>query len=88
MTLTLDEIRKDNLALSVAQAMALANGTAVAQGKDPDQCLITIREESAPPDRHWRIHYGPRDARNRRGGDLIVIVNERLGTVDRVIRGQ
>lgn len=64
---TWEDIRGDALALSVAQAMALANGIAVAQGKDPAQCLITIMEESPPPDRHWRIHYGPRDARNRRG---------------------
>ena len=85
---TLEVIQQDSLALSVAQALALANGTAVARGKDLAQCLVTITEESPPPDRHWRIHYGPRNPRNRRGGDLIVVVNESLGTVERVIRGQ
>lgn len=85
---TLEEIRQDGLALSVAQALALANSAAVGEGKNPDQCLITVSEESPPPDRRWRVHYGPRNYQNRRGGDLIVIVNERLGVVERVVRGQ
>ncbi len=88
MAPSIDEIRQDSLALSVAQAMALANGAAVGEGKNPTRCLITVSEDSPPPDRHWRIHYGPRDYRNRRGGDLVVVVNERLGTVERVVRGQ
>jgi hypothetical protein len=88
MSATLDEIRQDQLALAVAQALAVANGTVVAQGKDVSQLLVTVTEETPPPDRVWRIHYGPREYRNRRGGDLIVLVNERLGTVERVIRGQ
>jgi hypothetical protein len=88
MTATLDDIRQDQLALAVAQALAVANGAAAAQGKDVSQLLVTVTEESPPPDRVWRVHYGPREYRNRRGGDLIVLVNERLGTVERVIRGQ
>ena len=85
---TLEDIRQDSLALSVAQAIAVANGAAVAAGKDPERYLITVSEEVPPPDRQWRIHYGLREHRNRRGGDLIVVVNERLGTVERVVRGQ
>lgn len=88
LTPTLDEIRQDDLAFSIARATALANAAAIAQGRNLSQSLITISEETPPPDRHWRVHYGPRDFRGRRGGDLIVIVNERLGTVDRVLRGQ
>lgn len=84
----LEDIRQDDLALSVAQALAVADKAAVEQGKDLAQCLVTITEASPPPDRHWRIHYGPRECRNRRGGDLIVLVSERLGTVERVLRGQ
>jgi hypothetical protein len=85
---TLDEIRQDDLALAIAQATALANAAAVAHGRDLSQSLVTVSEETPPPDRHWRVHYGPRDFRGRRGGDLIVIVNERLGAVERVLRGQ
>jgi hypothetical protein len=36
----------------------------------------------------WRIHDGPRDFVGRRGGDLIVLVDEHLGAVQRVVRGQ
>ena len=85
---TLEEIRQDSLAFSIAQAIALANIAAVAEGKNLDQCLVTVSEESPPPDRRWRVHYGPHDYRNRRGGDLLVIVNERLGVVERLLRGQ
>jgi len=46
---TLDAIRQDRLALSVAQAIAVANGAAAAAGKDPGQCLVTVSEETAPP---------------------------------------
>jgi hypothetical protein len=88
MTPTLDEIQQDGLALGIARATALANSAAVAHGKDPSQSLVTISEETPPPDRRWRVHYGPRDFRGRRGGDLMVIVNERLGVVERVLRGQ
>jgi hypothetical protein len=88
MTPTLDEIRQDDLALAIARATALANATATAHGKNVTESLVTISEEAPPPDRHWRVHYGSRDFRSRRGGDLIVIVNERQGTVERVLRGQ
>ena len=88
MTPTLDEIQQDGLALGIARATALANAAAVAQGRDLSQCLVTVSEETPPPDRRWRVHYGPRDFRGRRGGDLIVIVSERLGAVERVLRGQ
>ena len=84
----LDDIRQDPLALSVAGALAIANETAAAQGTNLSQSLVTITEEAPPPERLWRIHYGPRDYRNRRGGDLIVIVDEQTGTAKRIIKGQ
>jgi hypothetical protein len=49
---------------------------------------VTITEELGTDGRQWRVHYGPRDYVGRRGGDLIVLVEERSGTVQRVIRGQ
>jgi hypothetical protein len=85
---TLEAIQQDGLAMSVAHALAIANQTANAQGTDPSQCLVTIEEEPAAPHSVWRVHYGPRDYRNRRGGDLIVLVDERAGAVQRIIRGQ
>ena len=52
------------------------------------QSIVTVTEESSPPNRVWRIHYGPRDYVLRRGGDLTVFVDERDGKVQRLVRGQ
>jgi len=84
----LTEIQQDSLALSVAGALAIANETASTHGIDPDASIVPIAEESPPPNRLWRVHYGPRDFKRRRGGDLVVIVNEQSGIVDRVVHGQ
>jgi hypothetical protein len=89
MTLpALQDIQQDSLAVSVAGALAVANKAALAEGTDIAQSLVTMTEDSPPPDRTWRIHYGPRNFKNRRGGDLIVIVDERAGKAQRIIRGQ
>jgi hypothetical protein len=68
--------------------LTLANDAAIAQGTDPADSLVTIAEEAAPTGRVWRIHYGPRDYINRRGGDVIVLVDEKNDAVQRVIQGQ
>ncbi len=88
MATVLDEIQQDSLALAVARAVALANESARAHGLDLANSLMTVTEDSPPPQRLWRIHYGSRDYVNRRGGDLIVYVDEQAGAVRRVIRGQ
>lgn len=84
----LEEIQQDSLAMSVARALAVANERAASLGVNVATALVTISEDSAAPDRLWRIHYGPRDYRNRRGGDLIILVNDSAGVVQQVIRGQ
>jgi hypothetical protein len=87
-TLTLEEIQEDRLVMSVARAVALANEAAVAEGIVPAESLVTIFEEPASEEGGWRVHYGPRDYVGRRGGDLMVLVDERAGEVRRIIRGQ
>ena len=87
-TVTMEDLQHDRLAISVARAVALANETALAHGTDPAHSLVTITEEISAGGRVWRIHYGPRDFVARRGGDLIVLVDERLAAVQRIIRGQ
>jgi hypothetical protein len=74
--------------MSVARALALAIEAAVARGTDPANSLVTIREEPSSGRRVWRIHYGPRDYVGRRGGDLIVFVDEAHDAVWRILRGQ
>lgn len=84
----LEDIQQDELAMTVAGVLALANEAAVAQGVELGRSLVTISEDSPPPKRIWRIHYGPRDYKLRRGGDVIVLVDERAGAVQRILRGQ
>jgi len=86
-TLTREDSR-NQLVASVARALTLANDAVTAEGTDPADSLVTISEEAATTGRIWRIHYGPRDYIGRRGGDLIVLVDEDQDTVQRVIRGQ
>ena len=74
--------------MSIARALVLANEAAVAEGILPADSLVTIFEEPAGAEGEWRIHYGPRDYIGRRGGDLMVLVDERAGEVRRIIRGQ
>jgi hypothetical protein len=81
-------MQQDRLVMTVARALALANEAALAEGTDPGKSLVTITEEPSPSECLWRIHYGPRDYVARRGGDLIVLVDERGGSVRRVIRDQ
>ncbi len=88
MTPTLETIQQDTLAMSVAGAVTLANAEAAARGTDLAQALVTIREEAPPPKRIWCVHYGPRAYQNRRGGDLMVYIDEQAGAVARVVRGQ
>jgi hypothetical protein len=86
--LSLDELQQDRLAMSVARALAVANEAAKSHGSQPEDSLVTISEESTAEGRLWRVHYGTRDFINHRGGDLIVLVDDRSNVVRRVIRGQ
>jgi hypothetical protein len=87
-TVSLEAIQQDYLVMSVARALVLANEAAVSQGINLDDSLVTITEEVSSAGRLWRIHYGPRDYLGRRGGDLIVLVDEQSEAVQRIIRGQ
>lgn len=87
-TVSFEDIQQDRLVMSVARALTLANEAALAEGTEPDHSLVTITEEASPAGRLWRIHYGPRDYIGRRGGDLIVLVDEGSEGIQRIIRGQ
>ncbi len=74
--------------MSVAQALAVANEAALAHGTESAESLVTITEETSSAGTVWRIHFGPRDYIGRRGGDLIVLVDESTAAVQRIIRRQ
>lgn len=74
--------------MSLAQALAVANRAALSEGTVPDDSLISIDEESFPSGNVWCIQYGPRAYINKRGGDLIVMIDQRTNSVQQILYGQ
>ena len=89
MTTTLTkEVLDDELAVSLARAVAAANTRARQEGVELKRSLVTVTEQPATETSGWRINYGPRDYVGRRGGDLIIEVGLQDGQVKRVLRRQ
>jgi hypothetical protein len=86
-TLTAD-VLQDELAVSLARALATANKRARELGIDVSESLITITQHALNGQLLWRINYGPKDYIGRRGGDLIIEVDPTDASVKQVLRGQ
>ncbi len=86
-TLTKD-VLDDELAVSLARAVAAANGRARQEGIEIQSSLVTVTEQGNEGDLRWCVNYGPRNCVGRRGGDLIVEVGFADAEVKRVLRGQ
>lgn len=82
------EVLQDDIAISLARASAAANKRAGELGIDVLQSIITITQRSVNGDLFWRINYGPKDYVGRRGGDLIIEVNQKTAEIHQVLRGQ
>lgn len=84
----LEMIQQDQLAWSLAQALAVANKAARAHGVEPEDSLMTITEEgSLGGARVMRPLWRSRLC-GRRGGDVSVLVDEGSGSIQRIVRGQ
>jgi hypothetical protein len=82
------EVLQDDLAVSLARAIAVANKKAYELGVDVLQSLISITQHTPNGGSVWRINYGPKDYVNRRGGDVLIEVDMYDATIKRVLRGQ
>lgn len=82
------DVLEDQLAVSLARVLAAANRQAHQSGIDATESFITISQRSSNGEVIWRVNYSARDAVGRRGGDLIVDVDGRDGTIKKVLRGQ
>ena len=82
------DVLQDDLAVSLARAMATANKRAHELGVDVLQSLITITQQSLNSEELWRINYGPKDYGGRRGGDLIIDIDPTDASVKNVLWGQ
>lgn len=83
-----DDFIQDAVAVSVARATAIANKRAHELGVDVLQSLITITQRPTDGDACWRFNYGPKDYVHRRGGDLIIEVDQSDGRINQVLWGQ
>jgi hypothetical protein len=83
-----DDVLQDELAISLARALAVANKRAREAGVDLAQSLVSITQHPHDGSLVWRINYGPRDCVGRRGGDLIVEVDPRDARISQVLHGQ
>ena len=83
-----DDVLKDDLALSLARMMAAANKRARELGVDASQSLITITQRANGAETLWRINYGAKNYIGRRGGDLMIDLNPRDGSIQNELRGQ
>jgi len=82
------EVLQDDIAVSLARAMATANKRARELGVDVLQNLITVTQQVSNGVALWRINYGPKDYLGRRGGDLVIDVDQYNASIKQVLRGQ
>ena len=82
------DVLQDDLALSVAHALAVANRRARESGIDVLERLITITQRSVDDGLSWQINYGPKDYIGRRGGDFMVEVDPTDASIKEVLWGQ
>ncbi|MDP6112409.1 MAG: hypothetical protein QF437_16055 [Planctomycetota bacterium] len=89
MSTTLNsDILDDNLAVSLAKALAAANRRAKELGLDVADSLITISQIVENGGFVWRVNYGPKDYVSLRGGDLIIDLAPDDAEIRQVLRGQ
>lgn len=82
------EVLQDDIAVSLARVIAVANKRARELGVEIGQSLITITQLPLNGGLLWRINYGPKDYIGRRGGDLIIEVDPGDASINRVLWGQ
>lgn len=82
------EVLQDDIAVSLARALAAANKRARESGIDVLSSIISITQRVFEGRMLWRINYGPKDYIGRRGGDLIVDVDSADSSIQQVLRGQ
>ncbi|MCI0723334.1 MAG: hypothetical protein L0338_30890 [Acidobacteria bacterium] len=82
------EVLQDDLAVSLARAVAAANRRARELGVDVLQNLVTITQRKLNDEFLWRINYDALEYVARRGGDLIIDVDQTSADIKRVLRGQ
>lgn len=82
------DVLQDDIAVSLARAIAAANKRARESGIDVLQSIISITQRAFNGNSLWEINYGPKEYIGRRGGDFIVRVDPKDSSIKQVLRGQ
>lgn len=83
-----DEVLNDELAISLAQMMAVANKRALEFGINARESIITIDQRVSGAETIWRVNYGPKNYLTRRGGGLVIEMDPKDASIKKVLRGQ
>ncbi len=88
MTVTLGpDGLQDDIAAAIASVIAVANKPARQLNIDVMESIISINQHFHNDDWVWRVNYGDKDYIGRRGGDLIIEVNPKDITIQKVFWG-
>lgn len=82
------DVLQDDVAVTVACVIASANKRARELNVDVMQSIISLTQHSQDGSWVWRVNYGAKDYVGRRGGDLMVEVNPKDSSIQRVLWGQ
>jgi hypothetical protein len=82
------DVLQDDIALTIARVIALANQRAYELNIDVLQSIISLTQLQQNNIWIWRVNYGAKDYIGRRGGDLIIDVNPEDISIHRVLWGQ
>lgn len=82
------DVLQDDIAVSLARAIAAANKRARESGVDVLESIITITQRAFDGSSLWEINYGPKEYIGRRGGDFMVKVDPSDSSIKQVQRGQ
>jgi len=86
MTRTSD-LLEDDVAVSVAKIVAVANRRARELGIDIARSELSLTRDPHEGD-VWHVHYGPLDYVRHRGGDVTIDVDAGSLVATRIVRGQ
>ena len=83
-----NETLKDEIVVSVAQALASANRKAKELSVDVKTSLISVLQHLTNSVWLWRVHYGARDYVGQRGSDLMIDLDGANTDIKQILRGQ
>jgi hypothetical protein len=82
------DVLQDDIAVTIARVIALANQRAYELNVDVLQSIISLTQLQQNNVWIWRVNYGAKDYIGRRGGDLIIDVNPEDISIHGVLWGQ